>query len=87
MVDETLSEEEVSALKAFFAVVRLSATFYVVCTTENMALGDLLAVWDADPVLQAFVMMLMGFEKMLRREAGLGEGGEELVCGHEDGGP
>jgi hypothetical protein len=69
MVDETLSKEEVSALKAFFAVVRLSATFYVVCTTENMALGDLLAVWDADPVLQAFVMMLMGFEKMLRRDA------------------
>jgi hypothetical protein len=57
MVDDTLSKEEVSALKAFFAVVRLSATFYVVCTTENMALGDLLAVWDADPVLQAIVMM------------------------------
>jgi hypothetical protein len=35
MVDETLSKEEVSALKAFFAVVRLSATFYVVCTTEK----------------------------------------------------
>ena len=52
MVEDQLSKEEVSALKAFFAVVRLSATFCVVCTAENMALGDLLAVWGADPVLR-----------------------------------